>query len=190
VPSAIAEALAIPLHGDDPMSVVLGHVRTREFLPNLDKCEHLVDAVTTVVERLREAGPGVRILTTSREPLRARGEHLHWLGSLAHPREAAGLSLDRLLAYPAVELFATRVVAGDSVFVLDLEAARSIAEIVRRLEGMALPIELAAGRAAAHCSPRRRGSSERVSDSAGLAGAPHSRGSRRSRPRSTGAMRC
>lgn len=150
VSSAIAAALGILVQADDPMAVVLGHVRQQELLLILDNCEHLVDAVAANVERISDTAPGVRILATSREPLRVRGEHVHWLGPLDYPDDPADLSPDELVAYPAVALFIERATAGNSALVVDRDALRPIVDICRRLDGMALPIELAAVRAASH----------------------------------------
>lgn len=150
VPSAIAAALGIPVQANDPMAVVLGHVRQEELLLVLDNCEHLVDAVSIVVERIGDVASKVGILATSREPLRIRGEHVHWLGSLDYPDEPADLSLDTLLTYPAVALFVERATAGNSALNPDLDAVRLIADMCGRLDGMALPIELTAVRVAAH----------------------------------------
>lgn len=150
IPSAIAGAIGIPVQGADPMTVVLGHIRSRQLLLVLDNCEHLVDAVSMIVERIKDAAPKASILATSREVLRVRGEHVHWLNSLDYPRDLTALSLDELLAYPAVELFIERASAGNSALAIDLEAARMIADMCRRLDGMALPIELTAGRVATH----------------------------------------
>jgi predicted ATPase/DNA-binding winged helix-turn-helix (wHTH) protein len=150
VSSAIAQALGITVQGDDPLAVVIGHLRNEQRLLLLDNCEHLIDAVAAIVERLHEAAPGVRILATSREPLRVRGEQVHRLGALDHPAEPAGLPMEALLAYPAVELFVERASAGNSALTIDADGARLIAGMCRRLEGMALPIELAAVRAATH----------------------------------------
>jgi len=150
VPSAIANAIGIPVQGEDPVAVVLGHIRAQQWLLVLDNCEHLIDAVSAIVERIGEAAPQVSILATSREPLRVRGEHVHWLGSLDYPDNADGLSREELLAYPAIELFVERAVAANSALAIDLDAARQIAEICRRLDGMALPIELTAVRVATH----------------------------------------
>lgn len=150
IPSAIAGALGITVQADDPLAVVLGHMRDQQGLLILDNCEHVIDAVSSIVERFREAAPRVSILATSREPLRVLGEHVHWLASLEYPNQTDGLSREQLLAYPAVELFVARASAGGSALVIDLETAQVIADMCRRLDGMALPIELAAVRVAAH----------------------------------------
>lgn len=150
VPSAIATTLGILVQADDPMAVLLGHIRHEELLLILDNCEHLIDAIATSVERIGEAAPKVSILATSREPLRVRGEHVHWLGSLDYPDQPADMPPERLLAYPAVALFVERARAGNSALVIDRDAILLIADICHRLDGMALPIELAAVRAASH----------------------------------------
>lgn len=153
VPSAVAAALGIPVQAEDPMSVILGHIRSRELLLILDNCEHVIGAVAAIVDRIRDAAPKVSILATSREPLRVRGEHVHWLRPLDYPGETTDLSLEQLLEYPSVELFIERASAGNSALVIDAEAARTIADMCRRLDGMALPIELAAVRVAGHGLP-------------------------------------
>src|SRR5690606_18213407 len=103
-----------------------------------------------IVERIIDAAPQVRILATSREPLRLGDEHVYWLDPLDYPRDTTGLSLEELLAFPAVELFVARASAGNAALTVDLAAARLIADMCRRLDGMALPIELAAVRVASH----------------------------------------
>ncbi|ASG24873.1 ATP-binding protein [Nitrospirillum viridazoti] len=149
--SAIAGALGALVQSEDPMAVILGHIRQEHLLLILDNCEHLVDAVSRVVERLMDAAPHVHIVATSREPLRVRAEHVHWLGSLAYPDTAVeGLSLDALLAFPAVALFVERASAGNSALRFDVDAVRVVSDMCGRLDGMALPIELTAVRVAAH----------------------------------------
>ncbi|SFK36917.1 winged helix-turn-helix domain-containing protein [Caulobacter sp. UNC279MFTsu5.1] len=150
IPSALAGALGIPVQTEDPMSVLLGHIQARDVVLILDNCEHLVDAVCAVAERIREAAPKVSLLATSREPLRARDEHIHWLGALAFPSDTTGLSLQEILAFPAVELFVERASAANSALEVGADEARTIAQMCERLDGMALAIELAAVRAAAH----------------------------------------
>ena len=150
VPSMIAGAMGIAVQSEDPLAVILGHVRERPFLLILDNCEHVIEPVASVVERLVEEAPHVRVLTTSREPLRVRAEHVLRLDALAYPEELNGLTVDQILAYPAIQLFRERAMAADSALVIDAEAARLIAEMCQRLGGMALPIELAAVRVATH----------------------------------------
>ena len=153
VPSMIAGAMGIAVDGDDPLAVILGHIREHRFLLVLDNCEHLIEPIATIVERFIDDAPLMRIIATSREPLRVRGEHIHRLGALPYPEDTGGLTVEQILAYPAVELFCSRVAAADSDFVADEETMHLAAGICRRLDGMALPIELVAVRAATHGIP-------------------------------------
>lgn len=150
VPAMTAGAMGISVHSDDPLAVILGHVRDHPFLLIFDNCEHVIEPAARLVERIVDEAPQVRILATSREPLRVRGEHVHRLDALGYPEDASTLTLEQIEAYPAIELFCERAAAADSGFAIDLEDARLIAGMCRRLDGMALPIELAAVRAATH----------------------------------------
>jgi predicted ATPase/DNA-binding winged helix-turn-helix (wHTH) protein len=150
VASAIATSLGIPVQVEDPMMVVLRHIRDERLLLVIDNCEHVIDAISSIVERISAGAPAVHVLATSREPLRTSREHVHWLGPLAYPSDTDAVGLDELLAYPAIELFIERARAGGSALVVDVEAAELIADMCRRLDGMALPIELAAVRVASH----------------------------------------
>lgn len=150
VASMIAGAMGIPVHSDDPLAVILGHIRDRPFFLLLDNCEHVIESVARLVERFVGDAPRVRILATSREPLRVRTEHVHRLDALAYPEDPSHLTLEQLMAYPAVQLFSERATAADSALEIDEKAARLIAGMCQRLDGMALPIELAAVRVATH----------------------------------------
>lgn len=150
VPSALAGAAGVPVQADDPVFVLLAHLQSRHVLFVIDNCEHLVEAVSSLVERLRESAPATAVLATSREPLRARHEQMHWLNPLDFPTEIDGRSVDGLLAFPAVKLFVERASAGHASLILTDDDVRLVADMCRRLDGMALPIELAAGRVATH----------------------------------------
>ncbi|MGN8342494.1 ATP-binding protein [Pseudomonas sp. SMV71] len=150
VSSSVAASLGIAVQAEDPLFVLLAHLRDSRLLLIIDNCEHLIDSVSALVEQIREAAPQVSLLTTSREPLRTLGEYVHWLNPLDYPAEVQTLSAEQLLAYPAVKLFVERASSGNATWVIDGNDARMIADICRRLEGMALPIELAAVRVATH----------------------------------------
>ncbi|MFD6243835.1 BTAD domain-containing putative transcriptional regulator [Streptomyces roseolus] len=117
--------------GGDPLHRLVEHCAGRRLLLLLDNCEHLVDAAARLAETVLARCPGVRILATSREPLGVPGERLRPLGPL--PEETAL----RLLAERGAAARPGFDVAGDP------EAAE---EIVRRLDGLPLAIELAAAR--------------------------------------------
>lgn len=150
VPSMIAGAMGIGVLSEDPLAVILGHLRDLSFLLVLDNCEHIIEPAARMIERIIDECPGVRVLATSREPLRIRDEHIHRLHALDYPEDSARLSREELLAYPAVQLFWERASAADSSMVFDADAARLIGDMCQRLDGMALPIELAAVRVATH----------------------------------------
>lgn len=150
VPSMIAGAMGLIVQGEDPLAVILGHIRDRRFLLVLDNCEHVIERTALMVEGIIDGTTNTRILATSREPLRVRGEHIHRLDALGYPEDPDTLTMEQLLAYPAVELFCERAAAADSGLVLNEETVRLIGGMCRRLDGMALPIELAAVRAATH----------------------------------------
>ncbi|WP_037493730.1 ATP-binding protein [Sphingomonas sp. PAMC 26605] len=150
VQSMIAGAMGISVQSEDPLAVILGHIRDRRFLLILDNCEHVIAPTAEIVERIIDESPNVRVLATSREPMRVRREHVHRLDALRYPEDPADISLDRLLAYSAVQLFCERASAADSALNVDEESARLIADMCKRLDGMALPIELAAVRVATH----------------------------------------
>jgi len=119
---------------------LLERLRQAECLLVVDNCEHLVDAVAEVVTELLGRCPGVRVLATSREPLAIEGETLYPLGPLAVPAE--GIAPAEAAANPAVRLLLDRARAVDPDVVLD----EAVVEIVRRLDGLPLAIELAAAR--------------------------------------------
>lgn len=110
----------------------------------LDNCEHLVDATAQLADQLLGHCPGLRVLTTSREPLGIVGEVLLAVAPLTQP--AADATAKDALDYPAVQLFVDRASAVQPEFVLDDAAASLVVAIVRRLDGLPLAIELAAAR--------------------------------------------
>lgn len=148
--SMIAGAMGISVQSEDPLAVILGHICERRFLLILDNCEHVIGPVADVAERILDEAPKTRIIATSREPLRVRREHIHRLDALEYPEDPDSLSKTELLSYSAVQLFCERAAAADSNLKIDQGAAALIATMCKRLDGMALPIELAAVRVATH----------------------------------------
>lgn len=116
----------------------------------LDSCEHVLEASALLAELIAAHAPGVSVLATSREPLRVGGEGVHRLAPLACPPASmpgvAPLSASQALAYGAVWLFVERAAECQGGYRLDDADAPAVAEICRRLEGLALAIELAATR--------------------------------------------
>jgi predicted ATPase/DNA-binding CsgD family transcriptional regulator len=118
-------------------------LRSRELLLVLDTCEHLVDACARLVSHLLASCRGVRVIATSREPLRVRGETVWRVPPLELP--AAGPGAPAVLG-EAVQLFADRATAVRPGFALTAENAPAVAELCRTLDGIPLAIELAAAR--------------------------------------------
>jgi len=150
VPVAISTTLGLSPEAGDPLSAVLAHLRNKRAVLVIDNCEHVIEPAALAIEQILKAAPLVAVLATSREPLRARDEHIHWLEPLEYPSSNDALTVDELRGFPAVELFVDRATAADSRLQITDEDILVIAGICRRLGGMALPIELAAGRVAAY----------------------------------------
>jgi predicted ATPase/DNA-binding winged helix-turn-helix (wHTH) protein len=150
VPAAVASTLGLLVWAPDPVAGITAFLRDRRALLILDGCEHLADAAAALAERIHAETPFVHILATSREALRAVGERVHRLAPLEAPPEQAGLSAAEALRYPAVQLFVERVAAGEPDFVLGDADAPAVAALCRSLDGVALAIELAAGRVGAY----------------------------------------
>jgi predicted ATPase/DNA-binding winged helix-turn-helix (wHTH) protein len=155
VPGALASALGIAGRGGDAGLALASFLRDKALLVVLDGCEHVIEATATLAEALLAAGPGLGVLATSTEPLRAAGEWVRRLPPLGIPPAAPPgmLTAAEALRFPAVQLFVERVAAALGGFDLRDADAPAVAEICRSLDGMALAIELAAGRADAF-SPR------------------------------------
>lgn len=146
VSTSIAAAIGLRVHSADVATALAAFAADREFMLVLDNCEHLIDAVAACAEALLAAAPRMRILATSREPTRVPAEKVYRLPPLRTPPRTAGLSPARALAFPAVQLFVERAAGRLGEFVLTEENSPVVAEICRRLDGLALAIELAAPR--------------------------------------------
>jgi predicted ATPase/DNA-binding winged helix-turn-helix (wHTH) protein len=150
IPGTVASALGLPVQSADPTRGLIGFLRGKRMLLILDSCEHVIDTAAALAERIFEEAPQVHILATSRESLRVEGEHVHRLSPLGSPPDDAGLTAAQALDFPAVQLFVERAIASGRRFELNDADAPVVAEICRRLDGIALAIELAAGRADAY----------------------------------------
>ena len=147
VPTAVASALGVGVRSDHPVRSLAAMLRDRRLLVVLDSCEHVVDAAAATAEGLfAGAGAGLHILATSREPLRVEGERVHRLSALGCPPAGTAPTAVEALAFPAVQLFVERAAAGLDGYDLSDTEAPVVAELCRRLDGMALAIEIAAGR--------------------------------------------
>ncbi|MGY8706566.1 winged helix-turn-helix domain-containing protein [Bradyrhizobium sp. 18BD] len=150
VPGTIAAALGLTVNSDDPMPGLLTSLRSRRTLLVFDSCEHIIDELAPLAERIVQEAGELHVLATSRESFRAEGERVHRLFPLDCPPAREGLGIADVLAYPASRLFVERIAESLSEFELREEDAPLVAEICRRLDGIALAIELAAGRVNAY----------------------------------------
>jgi predicted ATPase/DNA-binding winged helix-turn-helix (wHTH) protein len=146
VPTAIASALGFMVQTPDPLVSLLAFIGDRKILLVLDNCEHVISVAAALAERVVSEAPQAHILATSREALQVEGEHVHLLYSLDCPPEDAGLTAAEALRYSAAQLFMERAAAsGYGAELSDIDAP-IVARSCRRLDGVALAIELAAGR--------------------------------------------
>lgn len=150
LPGILAAALGIRCKGIDALQALVVFLREKRLLLVLDNCDHFIVAVTYLAEKLFGETGQVHILVTSREPLRAEGEHVHRLCPLACPPAMCGLTAAGALTFSAVQLLVERVQNNDNSFILSDNDAPLVAHICRKLDGMALAIELAAGQVEAY----------------------------------------
>jgi predicted ATPase/class 3 adenylate cyclase/Tfp pilus assembly protein PilF len=144
VVGAIAAALGLrESPGRTVAETVADYLASRNTLLILDNLEHLLGAVAEV-SALVSSASSLKVLVTSREPLRIEGEMEFPLSPLALP--LSGDEPEDILASSAVELFVTRAQAVRPAFIVSPEAAPYVAQICRRLDGLPLAIELAAAR--------------------------------------------
>ncbi|MDR0359500.1 MAG: helix-turn-helix domain-containing protein, partial [bacterium] len=146
VVSAVAGVLGVRQERDRPLSqAVAEYLRGRDVLLLLDNFEQVLVAASTVVELL-QAAPRLKVLVTSRAPLRVSGEQELRVPPLELTDPDRSLGADAARRSPAVALFLERARQIRPELVLDDDTARAVVQICRRLEGLPLAIELAAAR--------------------------------------------
>ncbi|MES1149181.1 MAG: winged helix-turn-helix domain-containing protein, partial [Bradyrhizobium guangdongense] len=148
--TTISSALELTTNSDDPLPALLAHLRDKPTLMVFDSCEHVLETLAPLTERLVRDVPHLHVLATSRESFRSEGERIFRLFPLDFPPQRDDLTVAEILAYPAAQLFVERIAQGSGQFELSAEEAPFVADICRRLDGIALAIELAAGRVNAY----------------------------------------
>ncbi len=147
VPNALAQVLGVHEEPGKPLVQTLcEHVKDHKLLFVIDNCEHLVAACANLADALLRGAPQMRILATSREGLKIRGEQVYHVLPLKAPDRNAGV--ESLLRSEAVQLFVERARLQKPSFSLTERDAPAIADLCARLEGIPLALG-AGGRAAA-----------------------------------------
>lgn len=145
VPQAVAKALGLrEQSGRSLTEVLVDHLATHQVLLLLDNCEHVVDASALLAAAVLRDCPDVTILATSREPLKVSGERVHPVAPFPLPDLEIANDVSTLAQFDAVQLFVDRAKRVSPGFRLEARNAVSIAQVCRRLDGIALGIELAA----------------------------------------------
>lgn len=146
VVAAIAQAVGVKETGSRPLLAGLcAALGGKEILLLLDNFEHVLEAAPAIVD-IVSAGPRVKVLVTSREALRLRGEREIDVPPLETPPRSASSDRAALARNPAVALFVERAQATNPGFEMTSANAPAVGEICRRLDGLPLAIELAAAR--------------------------------------------
>jgi predicted ATPase len=144
VAQAVAAVFGVTARPDASwLESLVGFLRDQTALLVLDNCEHLLRAVARLVVAIEAAGPGIRVLATSREGLNVAGEQLIQVPSLGLPDDDPGLDANQC---ESVRLFVERARLVKADFELDATNQADVAAVCRRLDGVALAIELAAAR--------------------------------------------
>jgi predicted ATPase/DNA-binding winged helix-turn-helix (wHTH) protein len=144
VASTCAGVFGIREAGDTPVTELLvRHLADRRVLLVLDNCEHVLARAVALVDALLAGAPGTTVVATSREALGVRGEQIYAVRSLSLPATSA---LDAVLGAESARVFVDRARLALPDFTIDAQSAPAVAEICRRLDGVALAIELAAAR--------------------------------------------
>src|SRR5215208_7555054 len=119
LPRTVASVLGVPEAPElSPTEALVDNLKARRALLVLDNCEHLVEACADLADVLLVTCPDVKLLATSREPLRVAGETNFMVPSLSVPDPGLSLATEELTDYEAVRLFVERAGAVDSGFAL------------------------------------------------------------------------
>lgn len=147
VPQAVASVLNVKeVPGQALTAALLAHLGNRRLLIVLDNCEHLIEGAAELVHDLLRSTSQVKMLVTSREPLRVPGETCFQLPPLGIPDPRADIDLATLSQCESVRLFMARASAVNAAFALKPDNIAAVRSICYRLDGIPLALELAAAR--------------------------------------------
>jgi len=146
VASTIAHPLGITATSSSSiLDALVSYLKNKNALLIIDNCEHLLHATAEAVTAIIRGCAKVKVIATTREPLAITGEFVYRLPSLSTPPQRV-TTADKIGTYGAVMLFVERARTHVRGFELTNQNARIVADICRRLDGIALAIELAAAR--------------------------------------------
>jgi predicted ATPase/DNA-binding winged helix-turn-helix (wHTH) protein len=146
VAPGVASMLGLAVGSNDVRPSLIAYLHDQRILLILDTCEHLIDAIATLAASIITAAPQVHILSTSREALRIDGERVYKLDALGCPPDDPELTAEAVLTFPATQLFVEQAAASGGRLDISDADARVVASICRKLDGVALALELAARR--------------------------------------------
>lgn len=146
VTTAVASMLGLSVRSDDATPNLIAYLKDKRILVILDTCEHLIGAVAELASQIFASASGVHILATSREALQLDDEHVYRLDPLGCPPDDTGLTAASVQSFPATQLFVERAMASGARMELSDADAVLVGDICRKLDGVALAIELAARR--------------------------------------------
>jgi predicted ATPase/class 3 adenylate cyclase/Tfp pilus assembly protein PilF len=147
VAQAVASVLKVKEEAGRPIvEALVKYVKDRQLLVLLDNCEHLLQGCADLAKQLLQSGARMKILASSREPLRVAGETTYPVPALAFPGLSRLVTPAALEGYEAVQLFIDRAVAAQSTFRVTEQNAAALAGVCHHLDGIPLAIELAAAR--------------------------------------------
>lgn len=146
LPHTIATAIGLAANSADMLAALCEYLRDREMLLVLDNCEHVISAAASCVNTILAAAPSLKILSTSRQALMLSVECVRRLPALSLPPPSPHLTAEQALTFSAIQLFVDRATDRLESFRLSDADAPAVAEICRKLDGLALAIEFAATR--------------------------------------------
>jgi predicted ATPase/DNA-binding winged helix-turn-helix (wHTH) protein len=150
VATVVASMLGMSVQSDDATPSLIAHLQDKRILLILDTCEHLIEAAAALASTIFTAAPQVHILATSRETLQVEGERVYRLEPLECPPDDEVLTAAVARTFPATQLFLDRALASGAQFDFSDAEAAIVVSMCRKLDGVALAIELAARRIEAY----------------------------------------
>src|ERR1700730_6770534 len=146
VAPGVASMLGLAVGSSDVRPSLMAYLRNKRILLILDTCEHLIDAVAVLAASIFGSAPQVHVLATSREALRIDGERVYKLDALGCPPDDPAMTAEAVLSFPATQVFMEGAAGSGGRLDIGDADARVVASICRKLDGVALAVELAARR--------------------------------------------